>query len=91
MNYSESDLRQIEDLASAFVRISDIATVLDIPATVLREDIAMRGSPAYRAYHRGKTVSKISIQKQNLEFAKVGSPAAIEALMASLAEMDDDE
>lgn len=91
MNYSEEELRKIEDLASAFVKISDIALVLDIPAPVLREDIAMRGTPAYKAYRRGKTISKINIQKQNLEFAKVGSPTAIDALMNSLSEMEDDE
>lgn len=91
MTYSEEELKQIEDLASAFVRISDIAIVLDIPAEVLREDIADRSSQAYRYYRRGKILSKITLQRQEMEFARTGSPLAVENTTRALAQMEDDE
>jgi len=44
MTYSENDLQQIEKFASIYLKISDIAVILDIPADVLRSDIADRGT-----------------------------------------------
>ena len=42
MSYSENELQQIEKYASIYLKISDIAVILDIPADVLRSDIADR-------------------------------------------------
>lgn len=39
MNYSDNELKQIEKFASIYLKISDIAVILDIPADVLREDV----------------------------------------------------
>ena len=44
MTYSDNDLQQIEKFASIYLKISDIAVILDIPADVLREDLADRTS-----------------------------------------------
>ena len=44
MTYSDNDLQQIEKFASIYLKISDMAVILDIPADVLREDIADRSS-----------------------------------------------
>lgn len=91
MTYSENDLAQIEDLSSIFVKISDIAVILDIPPDVLREDIADRSSPAYKAYRKGKILSKVKLKRLEMEFASAGSPLALENTRESYAEMEDDE
>ena len=44
MTYSQNDLQQIEKFASIYLKISDMAVILDIPADVLRSDIAGKGA-----------------------------------------------
>ena len=61
MTYSEKELQQIEKFASIYLKISDIAVILDIPADVLREDIADRTSEVSKAYRRGKAGSKVKL------------------------------
>lgn len=91
MTYSDSDLARIEDLASIFIKISDIAVILDVPPEELRDDIASRSSPAYRAYRRGKVRSIIELRRQEMEFARAGSPLAAESTARALLDMEDDE
>ena len=55
--YSENDLQQIEKFASIYLKISDMAVILDIPADVLRSDIADRTTEVSKAYRRGKAAS----------------------------------
>lgn len=91
MNYSTSDLEQIEKLASIYLKISDIAVILDIPADVLRSDIADRTTDVSKAYRRGKAASKVKLHTQVMMLAQVGSPLAIENAHRNLLDMEDDE
>lgn len=91
MTYSETDLQQIERFASIYLPISDIAVILDIPADVLRSDIADRGSDVSKAYRRGKAASKVKLHTQEMMLAQVGSPLAIENAHKNLLDMEDDE
>ena len=91
MIYSETELTQIEKFASIYLKISDIADLLDIPADVLRSDIADRGTDVSKAYRRGKAASKVKLQSQEMMLAQVGSPLALENARANLLDMEDDE
>ena len=91
MIYSETELTQIEKFASIYLKISDIADLLDIPADVLRSDIADRGSDVSKAYRRGKAASKVKLHSQEMMLAQVGSPLALENARANLLDMEDDE
>ena len=71
--------------------VTEIAAILDIPPETLREDIASRHSPASRAYLRGKTTAKVSLRRQEMQLAAVGSPMAVENSRQALFEMEDDE
>lgn len=42
MEYTDEQLDQIEKFASIYLKISDMAVILDIPAEVLRWDISQR-------------------------------------------------
>lgn len=77
MTYSAEELTQIEKYASIYLKISDIAVILDIPADVLRADIADRGTDVRKAYRRGKAASKVKFHSQEMMLAQVGSPLAI--------------
>ena len=91
MNYSPNELQQIEKFASIYLKISDMAVILDIPADVLREDISDRTSEVSKAYRRGKAGSKVKLHSQEMMLAQVGSPLAIENAHRNLLDMEDDE
>ena len=91
MTYSENELQQIEKFASIYLKISDIADLLDIPADVLRSDIADRGTDVSKAYRRGKAASNVKLHSQEMMLAQVGSPLALENARANLLDMEDDE
>ena len=91
MNYSNEELTQIEKFASIYLKISDMAVILEIPADMLRSDIADRGSDVSKAYRRGKAASKVKLHSQEMMLAQVGSPLAIENAHRNLLDMEDDE
>ncbi len=91
MMYSPNDLEKIEKLASLYMTISEIASLIDVPGEVLRRDIAVKGSEAEKAYHRGKVSTKLELRKQEIMLARVGSPLALENSRRALLDMEDDE
>ena len=91
MKYTNTELQQIEKFASIYLKISDIAEILDIPADVMREDISDRTSEVSKAYRRGKAGSKVKLHSQEMMLAQVGSPLAIENAHRNLLDMEDDE
>lgn len=91
MTLSDKELEQIEQLASLYMPISDIAVILDCNPEVLRAEIACKMSPAYTAYRRGKLSTKIEVRKQEALLAKVGSPLALDNMQKALLDMEDDE
>ena len=91
MKYTNTELQQIEKFASIYLKISEIAVILDIPADVLREDIADRTGDVSKAYRRGKAGSKVKLHSQEMMLAQVGSPLAIENAHRNLLDMEDDE
>ena len=91
MNYTDEELTQIEKYASIYLKISDMAVILDIPADVLRSDIADRSSAVSKAYRKGKASSKVKLHSQEMMLAQVGSPLAIENAHRNLLDMEDDE
>ena len=96
MNYSQEELQQIEQFASIYLKISDMAVILGIPAEVipaevLRSDIADRTTEVSQRYLRGKAASKVKLHHQEMMLAQVGSPLAIENAHRNLLDMEDDE
>lgn len=91
MTYSEEQLKQIEQFASIYLKISDMAVILGIPAEILREDIANKSSDVSQHYRRGKAASRVKLLHQEMMLAQVGSPLAIENVHRNLLDMEDDE
>lgn len=82
---------QIEQCVSIYLKISDMAVILDISATQLREDIADKSTEVSRRYHRGKAASRVKLLHQEMQLAYVGSPLALENTRNNLLNMEDDE
>lgn len=91
MEYNPEQLDQIESYASVYVKISDMATILEIPTEQLRADIADRTTEVSRRYHRGKAASRVKLLHQEMQLAYVGSPLALENTHRNLLDMEDDE
>ena len=89
MTYSEDELQQVENFASIYLKISDMAVILGVPAEQLRSDIADHSSSL--RYRRGKAASKVKLLHQEMMLAQVGSPLAIENTHRNLLDMEDDE
>lgn len=91
MVYTEEQLKQVEQFASIYLKISDMAVILDVSPTLLREDIADRKSEVSKRYHRGKAASRVKLLHQEMQLAYVGSPLALENTRNNLLDMEDDE
>ena len=91
MTYTEDTLTQIEQYASIYLKISDMAVILGISPTQLRSDIADRSTEVSKRYHRGKAASRVKLLHQEMQLAYVGSPLALENTRNNLLDMEDDE
>ena len=91
MTYSETELKQVEQFASIYLKISDMAVILGVPAETLRSDIADHNTEVSLRYRRGKAASKVKLLHQEMMLAQVGSPLAIENTHRNLLDMEDDE
>ena len=91
MEYSEDILTKVEQYASIYLKISDMAVILGISPTTLRSDIADRTTEVSKRYHRGKAASRVKLLHQEMQLAYVGSPLALENTRNNLLDMEDDE
>lgn len=91
MTLSEQQIIRIQELATIFLTVSDIALDIGVDAGELRQEIANEDSQASKAYRKGKLHTIITIHEQEVELAKVGSPTSVENLRKSLLDMEDDE
>ena len=91
MEYSEETLEKIEKFASIFLKISDMAKILDVDTEELRSDIADSKTAVSQHYHRGKAGSRVKLLHQEMQLAYLGSPLALENTRNNLLDMEDDE
>ena len=71
MVYSEEVLMQIEQYASIYLKISDMAVILGVPPEDLRRDIADRTTAVSQRYHRGKAASRVKLLHQELSLIHI--------------------
>ena len=91
MTFTETELQQIEQMASLYLSVTDIATILGKLPEELRKEIRIHGSKASLAYYKGKAMRKLELRKQEIQLAQVGSPLALENARLALIDMEDDE
>ena len=89
--YTEEQLKEVEKLAAIYMRISDIALIIEVDENELRQDIADEGTEVSRRYRRGKATTKVKLHQQEITLAELGSPLALENARQNLLDMEDDE
>lgn len=91
MDFSQEIIDRIAGLAADLTPPSEIAALLDIDIDVLRAELAMKRSPVHAAYFKAKAETAHMLRRQEIEFARAGSPLAVQLTGSYLRDMDADE
>ena len=91
MVYSKEQLAEIENLASKFTPISDIAILMGLDKDVLKVDIKDSSSLVSKSYRLGKAITAMKLREQEIDLAMVGSPLAVQLTSSYLTDMSIDE
>lgn len=70
--------------------VTEIGALLDVPTSVLRDDIATEGSEVHKAYFSGMAEAALEVRERDIDLARAGSPSATDALRGHLRKMLDD-
>ncbi len=76
MDFSNDELERIEQYATVFMTLDEIALLLHKEQKLFRKEALTEGTPANQAYQRGKLSSKFEINQSIVKMAKMGSPQA---------------
>lgn len=76
MDLSNDQLLLIEEYASLFCSIDEIALLIDVNEADLRRAIRTKNSDAAKYYFRGKLETQVKLRRQTKLFAEKGSPQA---------------
>ena len=91
MDFSDEFIENVRELAKALTPVSDIAALLDVDESMLREELSNKLSPLRKAYDKGKATTALALRMQELELAKVGSPLAVQLTASYVKDMTIDE
>lgn len=86
--YSNETISKVKEYAAYLMTIEDIAVLVNVDSTVLKQNILNRNTPISKAYYSGKTTTVFEIRKQEVELAKIGSPMAVENSAKYISEQD---
>lgn len=71
--------------------ISAIADIIEADRDELRKEIRRSGTPASKAYRKGKATMMLDIHTKQREAADSGTPTALQTFDAYVADMEEDE
>lgn len=90
-SFTQEIIDRISELAADLTPPTEIATILDIDIDVFRAELAIKSSPVRAAYLKAKANTALMLRRQELEFARVGSPLAVQLTGNYLRDMTIDE
>ena len=85
---NDSVLQSIQEYAGYFLLPEEISILLDMDIAEFNQHLRNPASPVYKAYHKGKLVSKLKIRKNIVTLAYDGSPAAEQLAVKFLSEQN---
>lgn len=89
--YNQEEIQKISELASELTPPREIAILMDIDVDTFMAQLANKYSEAHKAYFKAKAETAHMLRKQELEFARVGSPLAVQMTGTFLHDMTADE
>jgi len=78
MNFTEEQLKEIENFGAVFFEPGRIAEIMELDAEYLQKEIEDKTSAVSRAYRAGMLRSEYELRVAEIELAKRGSSQAIE-------------
>lgn len=63
---TEQQLEQVEKLSSIYMKITDIALIIEVEPEQLRAEISNESTEVSRRYRRGKATSKAELLAQEM-------------------------
>lgn len=88
MDYTQEQLKKIEELATKLTPVSEISVLLGLRnEDMLQLDISTHGHPARLAYIRGMAATANELREKNLQLARACSPSAMEQCFKDLQNM----
>ncbi len=91
MTFTQGIIDSVAELAGDLTPPSEIAAILDIDPDILRLELSCKSSPVRLAYFKAKAQTARQLRRQELEFARVGSPLAVQLTGLYLRDMTSDE
>lgn len=91
MNFPQEIIDRIAELVADLTPPTEIAAILDLDIDMFRAELAMKHSPVRLAYFKAKASTAHMLRKQEIEFARVGSPLAVQLTGSYLRDMTSDE
>lgn len=89
--FTQEVIQKIAELAAELTPPTEIAVLLGIDIDLFRAQLADKHSEAHVAYYKAKAQTAHMLRKQELEFARVGSPLAVQMTGSFLRDMTADE
>lgn len=90
-SFTPQIIDRVAELAADLTPPAEIAALLDIDPDLFRAELAIKSSPVRLAYLKAKANTALMLRKQELEFARVGSPLAVQLTGSYLRDMTLDE
>ena len=72
MNYSQTIIDQVSELAANLTPPGDIAVLLDLDPDELNVELSLKDSPLRRAYLKAKATTALMLRRQEIDLARVG-------------------
>lgn len=91
MIFTKEMIDRVAELAADLTPPTEIAAMLDIDTDVLKTELSIKASPVRAAYLKAKATTAHMLRRQEIEFARVGSPMAVQLTGEYLREMASDE
>ena len=91
MKYTREQIEKVEEYASLFLKISDIALLIGVDPDVLRDDIADRSTDVSKNYLITKLLTIAILRRQEIQQAELGSNIAIELVSKYITDQTLDE
>lgn len=81
-------LKTVRDCGRNMVPIEEVAHIIHISTFILMQEMQVEESVVRKAYYDGFTETSVNIRRINREIAEAGSPAAINALMQNITQIE---
>ncbi len=91
MDLNKETIDRVAELAAALTPPSDIAALLGINTDILKAELSDCLSPLRAAYLKAKAETALMLRRQEIDFARVGSPFAVQLTETYLRDMTADE